>query len=60
MKIEATAQALYGPFWARQVDDVSDAFYMDYRIGQEIDRAADYSVSGAMGTAVFPSDVLPR
>ncbi len=60
VKIEATAQALYGPFWARQVDDVSDAFYMDYRIGQEIDRAADYSVSGAMGTAVFPSDVLPR
>ncbi len=60
VKTEATAQALYGPFWARQVDDVSDAFYMDYRIGQEIDRAADYSVSGAMGTAVFPSDVLPR
>jgi hypothetical protein len=60
VKTESVAQAIYGPFWARQVDDVSDAFYMDYRFGQDIDRPGDYSTSGAMGTATFPSDVLPR
>ncbi len=60
VKTEAVAQALYGPFWARQTDDVSDAFYMDYRFGADVDRSGDYSVNGAQSTAVFPSDVLPR
>ncbi len=60
VKTEAIAVSLYGPFWARQVDDISDAFYMDYRFGQDIERPGDYTTTGAMGTAVFPSDVLPR
>lgn len=60
VKTEAVAVSLYGPFWARQVDDISDAFYMDYRFGPDIDRTGDYSTNGAMGTAVYPSDVLPR
>jgi hypothetical protein len=60
VKVESVAQALYGPFWARQVDDISDAFYLDYRFGQSVDTSGDYSVSGAAGTASFPSDVLPR
>lgn len=60
VKVESVAQALYGPFWARQVDDISDAFYLDYRFGQSVDTSGDYSVSGAAGTAAFPSDVLPR
>lgn len=60
VKTEAVAVALYGPFWARQVDDVSDAFYMDYRFGQDVDRPEDYSSANALRTAVYPSDVLPR
>lgn len=60
VKTEAVASALYGPLWMRQVDDISDAFYMDYRIGQEIDRVADYNPGGARSSAVYPSDVLPR
>lgn len=60
VKTEAVAVALYGPFWARQVDDVSDAFYMDYRFGQDVDRSEDYSAASALRTAVYPSDVLPR
>lgn len=30
---EAVAAALYGPDWARRVDDISDAFFLNYRLG---------------------------
>lgn len=33
---EAVAQALYGPDWARRVDDVSEAFFFNYREGAPI------------------------
>lgn len=57
---ESAAIGLYGPFWMRQVDDISDDFYSDYLIGAPINNANDYSVSGMLGTARYPSDVLPR
>ena len=60
VKTEASAAAFYGPFWNRQVDDIADTFYTDYHFGQDINYTRDYSVSGAMSTAAFPSDVLPR
>ena len=60
VKTEAMASMLYGPFWARQVDDVSDAFYMDYRFGQDVATSNDYSVQSAQRTAAYPSDVLPQ
>ncbi len=60
VKVESVAQALYGNFWMRQVDDISDAFYMDYRFGPDVNQSGDYSVNGAQTNAAFPSDVLPR
>lgn len=36
MKSPAVAQELYGEDWADQVDDVSDAFFINYTIGEPI------------------------
>lgn len=57
---ESVAIALYGPFWMRQVDDIADDFFSDYQNGAPIVRVDDYNVSGALGLARYPSDVLPR
>lgn len=43
VKTEAVAQALYGSNWNQMIDDVSDAFFVDYRVGAEINAAAEYS-----------------
>jgi len=36
---EAVARALYGTNWNRQIDDVSDAFFVNYTIGDPITEA---------------------
>ncbi len=33
---EATAQAIYGANWNKKIDDVSDAFFFDYRVGDPL------------------------
>jgi hypothetical protein len=40
---ETAARALYGPQWNRQIDDISDAFYTNYRFGADINSASDFS-----------------
>lgn len=37
---EAAAIGLYGPDWAKRVDDLSDAFFSGYRIGAPLDGSA--------------------
>ncbi|OGY46067.1 MAG: hypothetical protein A2744_04095 [Candidatus Buchananbacteria bacterium RIFCSPHIGHO2_01_FULL_44_11] len=39
---EELAVALYGTAWATMVQDVSDAFFVNYTVGSDIDAAADY------------------
>lgn len=39
---EAAAQTLYGTTWNKQVDDISDAFFSDYRPGKDIVTATDF------------------
>lgn len=34
---EAVAAALYGPYWNQQIDDVSDALFVNYTIGEPIE-----------------------
>lgn len=46
IKTEAVASALYGADWAKNIDDVSDAFYLDYAFGADVNAAFDYSPSG--------------
>lgn len=41
------AAALYGSNWATMVEDVPDAFFVNYTVGANITAASDYSVQGA-------------
>jgi plastocyanin len=40
---EAVATALYGSTWNKQIDDVPDAFFTNYRIGEAINDASGYA-----------------
>ncbi len=48
---EALAVALYGANWASMVNDVSDAFFVNYTIGSNITEASQYSPSAATAAA---------
>lgn len=45
VKSEAIAIALYGADWNKKVDDISEAFYSNYKFGADVNAAADYSAS---------------
>mgnify|MGYP001566131504 CR=1 FL=1 len=40
---EAVAASLYASNWSRQVDDLSDAYFVNYKTGAPIDRALDFN-----------------
>lgn len=42
IETEAVAASLYGGDWNTKVDDIPDAFFANYDIGQPIDEASDY------------------
>lgn len=42
VKTEALATTLYGATWNKQIDDVPDAFFVNYTVGTEIAAATDY------------------
>lgn len=44
---EAVATELYGASWNTQIDDISDAFYGNYVIGNSISSATSYNPSNA-------------
>lgn len=63
---EDLAVALYGDSWNTMIDDVADAFFSNYTIGDEIEDAADYDVDETMDSVdsinddkglVAPADV---
>lgn len=45
---EQLAQTLYGLSWKNQIDDVPDAFFVNYRSGTPIQTASDYRPSDVM------------
>jgi hypothetical protein len=45
VKTEAVATALYGADWNKKIDDISDAFFLDYTFGADVNAASDYSPS---------------
>lgn len=59
VKTEAAANALYGSNWNRQIDDISDTFYLDYNIGTDVNAASDYDRVGLQSSIRYVSDVLP-
>lgn len=48
VKSEALATALYGTNWNTMIEDVSDAFFVNYTIGADINSASDYDKAGQM------------
>jgi hypothetical protein len=42
IKTEAAAIALYGVDWNKQIDDISDSFFINYTVGSDIAVAADF------------------
>ena len=42
IKSEAAARALYGADWNRKIHDLSDAFFVDYQSGAEINADEDF------------------
>ncbi len=44
---ESVASCLYGSDWSTKVNDVSDAFFVNYTIGSEITDCADYDPDAA-------------
>jgi hypothetical protein len=51
VKDEALAASLYGSNWNTKIDDVSDAFFADYKFGSDILTSADYSTAAALASA---------
>ncbi len=39
---ESVATSLYGSTWNQQIDDISEAFYGNYEMGENIDSASEY------------------
>ena len=52
------AMSLYGKYWNKWIDDVSDAFYTNYSFGQPIVFASDLNVVSAMNGISYPSESL--
>lgn len=48
---EAVASALYGANWNTQIDDVADAFFVNYKVGAPLASASEYD-KALMATAV--------
>lgn len=51
LQTEDVAVALYGAAWAANVDDVPDAFFVNYAVGAPIAVSADFSPSAARDAA---------
>jgi hypothetical protein len=58
VKGESLAIALYGPYWNRMIDDISDAFYVNYVFGSDVNSTADYNTSVAGASVTWISDSL--
>src|SRR5690348_13210366 len=55
---EEVARALYGMDWNRQIDDIPDVFFTDYRFGADITGAAAYDRSAELAAAATIDDGL--
>ncbi len=48
---EAVAAAVFGPAWATMIDDIPDAFFVNYTIGAPIASAADFNRGTELSSA---------
>lgn len=55
---ESIATQLYGANWAQYVEDVPDAFFINYTVGAPLTQAGDFSVSAEYNGVRTPTDNL--
>jgi|GEM_PF-4422961 len=48
VKTENVAKVLHGADWNKKVEDIPDAFFVNYTVGTDIGSASDFSPSGEM------------
>ncbi len=49
---EAAASGLYGSTWNKKVDDISDAFFVNYTFGANINAATDFNITTELQNAL--------
>ncbi|MCR4278451.1 MAG: Ig-like domain-containing protein, partial [bacterium] len=52
------ANTLYGESWNKKIDDISDAFFTNYKFGEDINDIADYNAVAVERTVTYPSDSM--
>ena len=52
----AIAESLYGSSWASMVEDVPDAFFVNYTVGSDVNAAADYNKTTETSNATTIND----
>lgn len=55
---ETMAKVLYGEDWNTKIDDISDAFYMNYTFGNDIEGPSDYDTQNELNLAPTIDDSL--
>lgn len=58
IKTEAIATELYGLTWNKKIDDINDAFYINYTFGADINGLVDFDPSLVEATVAHPSDSM--
>lgn len=57
---EEVATTLYGPNWSKNVHDVSDAYFLDYRQGNPVAVPQDFDVTAQLATVGIFEDLTAR
>lgn len=53
---EALAEELYGADWNKQIDDVPDAFFVNYTVGEPVTSATDFNLGQVVSSVRSISD----
>ncbi len=56
---ESVASALYGPSWNTMIDDIPDAFFFNYPVGNPINSASDFDLNAAKSVSSINDDFSP-
>ncbi len=49
---EQVASSLYGPDWAKKVDDIPDPFFVNYKVGSPINSMSEFTPSSVTALAI--------
>ena len=55
---ESIATSLYGSNWTQRIDDISDAFFINYQFGTDINSASDYDPAAEEASVTYPGESL--